>query len=62
MMDESLLLDEESDGPDDSEIVICRDVPGAHVGGRECWCNPGVFYWWDEAGMDKWMAEQEQAN
>lgn len=61
-MDESLLLDEEPDGPGESEITLHRDLPGEHGSGRKCWCRPGVFYWWDEAGMDKWLAEQDRAN
>jgi len=26
-----------------AELVICRDIPGAHTGGEECFCDPKVI-------------------
>jgi len=26
-----------------AEIVICRDIPGKHVGGEDCFCDPKVI-------------------
>ena len=25
-----------------AELVICRDLPGEHTGGEECFCDPQV--------------------
>lgn len=27
----------------DFEIVVCRAIPGEHVGGPDCWCCPYVL-------------------
>ncbi len=26
-----------------AELVICRDIPGKHTGGEECFCDPKVI-------------------
>lgn len=26
-----------------AELVICRDIPGHHTGGEECFCDPMVI-------------------
>ena len=26
-----------------AELVICRDIPGDHTGGEECFCDPKVI-------------------
>ena len=26
-----------------AEIVICRDVPGPHTGGEDCFCGPKIL-------------------
>ena len=26
-----------------AELVICRDIPGHHIGGEECFCDPKVI-------------------
>jgi len=33
--------DDVDDG--DARIVICRDLPGEHLGGPDCWCCPMVL-------------------
>jgi len=39
-------------------ITICRDIPGEHTGGRDCFCRPGVFAWDDDAGIRAFMADE----
>jgi hypothetical protein len=24
-------------------VIVCRDIPGEHIGGRGCWCCPYVL-------------------
>lgn len=26
-----------------AELVICRDIPGHHTGGEDCFCDPKVM-------------------
>lgn len=26
-----------------AEIVICRDIPGKHTGGADCFCDPKII-------------------
>lgn len=26
-----------------AELVICRDIPGNHTGGEDCFCDPRVI-------------------
>ena len=26
-----------------AELVICRDIPGHHTGGRDCFCDPKII-------------------
>jgi len=26
-----------------AELVICRDIPGPHTGGNDCFCDPKVM-------------------
>ena len=26
-----------------AELVICRDIPGHHEGGEECFCDPKIM-------------------
>ena len=26
-----------------AELVICRDIPGDHTGGEDCFCDPKVM-------------------
>ena len=26
-----------------AELVICRDIPGHHTGGDDCFCNPKII-------------------
>ena len=33
-------LPDKDDAP--AFLVICRDVPGDHPGGPDCWCSPYV--------------------
>lgn len=33
------------------QIVICRDVPGDHVGGPACWCDPYIVDPTDEIAV-----------
>lgn len=28
----------------EADIIICRAVPGEHVGGPDCWCVPHRIY------------------
>lgn len=39
-----------------TRIVICRDIPGDHIGGPDCWCCPGVFSVKDESGIEHFLA------
>jgi len=41
-------------------LVICRDLPGEHVGGPGCWCCPGIFDPDDEVGIQRFKAEQQR--
>jgi hypothetical protein len=34
-------------------IVICRAVPGEHLGGPDCWCNPYRLDPFDEAAVSR---------
>lgn len=36
-----------------AQIVICRDIPGEHVGGPGCWCNPYVVDARDEVAVQR---------
>ncbi len=40
------------------EIVICRDIPGDHVGGPDCFCIPGCFSIDDDAGIADFLRNQ----
>lgn len=26
-----------------AELVICRDIPGEHIGGEACFCDPKII-------------------
>lgn len=26
-----------------AELIICRDIPGPHTGGEDCFCDPKVI-------------------
>jgi len=26
-----------------AEVVICRDIPGHHTGGEDCFCDPKII-------------------
>jgi len=26
-----------------AELIICRDIPGEHTGGEDCFCSPKVI-------------------
>lgn len=41
-------------------IVICRDLPGDHLGGPGCWCIPGVFDVDDDVGIQRFLDEQDR--
>lgn len=44
------------DTEDDEELgnlVVCRAVPGEHIGGYDCWCNPYVVSLDDQVGLEK---------
>jgi hypothetical protein len=36
-------------------IVICRDIPGDHIGGPECWCGPWIVRADDDVEIAKVM-------
>jgi hypothetical protein len=40
------------------EIVICRDIPGDHVGGPDCFCIPGRFSIFDDVGIADFLRNQ----
>ena len=27
-----------------AQLVICRDIPGHHTGGEDCFCDPKTIY------------------
>lgn len=31
------------DDDEDALIIVCRDIPGRHTGGPNCFCNPMAF-------------------
>lgn len=36
-------------------ITICRDIPGDHVGGPDCWCCPDTFGADDSVGIQHYL-------
>jgi len=38
-------------------IVICRDIPGVHSGGKKCWCYPLAIHSLDPRSTDEILAE-----
>lgn len=38
--------------------MICRDLPGDHVGGPDCWCCPGIFEADDDVGIQRFVEKQ----
>lgn len=26
-----------------AEVIICRDIPGQHIAGEECFCDPKIL-------------------
>lgn len=34
-------------------IIVCRDIPGEHLGGPECWCLPYEIDPFDEVAVAK---------
>lgn len=52
------------DGEEIEWIVICRDIPGDHIGGRECFCCPEVIHIDDHEAWAKRRARggDEKAN
>lgn len=31
-----------------AEVIICRDVPGHHTGGEDCFCGPRIIQIYSE--------------
>jgi len=48
-----------ADGDPDTLIWVCRDIPGNHVGGPECFCCPLPFR--PDEPTDDIMAQLEAA-
>ena len=46
---------------DDAIMSVCRDIPGRHVGGPGCWCDPHIIECDDRRSADAIIAEIERA-
>lgn len=45
------LLEEDDDG----RIIVCRNIPGDHTGGPDCWCLPYVIDPSDEVQVQRML-------
>lgn len=53
-------MDDTTDEPDDILIYVCREFPGFHIGGPDCFCVPTIYN--ADATSDEIMAACEAAN
>lgn len=44
---------------DEGLLVVCRDIPGQHTGGQDCFCCPVTFTM--DASSDEIMSRMEVA-
>lgn len=44
------------------EIIICRDIPGAHTGGRDCWCVPQVLRSTNGTGIYRLVQSEDRVS
>lgn len=51
-MDEIEAVDEDDEV---ALITICRDMPGEHTGGPDCFCFPGTFAMDDDVGIQEYL-------
>lgn len=40
-LEEAIRIVKENGRP--AEVVVCRDIPGQHTGGEDCFCDPKII-------------------
>lgn len=40
-IEEAIRIIKENGRP--AEVIVCRDIPGQHTGGEDCFCDPKII-------------------